>query len=354
MYAGSGIAPFFPVPAPPSGIYLPFHIFLFVCRVPLLAAVSLTYFVLFAWLPVGSLVKKAALWTILGIPGIWWIDLQIDGVRRGYVHAFQGQQPGRILLRLKYAVVLIWRSRSLAKHQNRVPQPGTVIASSFTSPIDCLYLAAIFDPIFTASYPGIREVQRISLCHAIIRALLSPQLRPPPNARLVSLSKLLKEHPDSAIVVLPECTTTNGRGILPFSPSLLGTPARTKIFPVNLRYTPPDITTPVAGAYLSFLWSLCSKPTHCIRVRIAEAVYNTSENRPGLRQTKQDSYDANIFDSISSVSEEGGDGLVVEERKLLERVGEDLARLGRVKRVGIGVKEKIEFIKVWTKTRKIY
>jgi hypothetical protein len=28
-------------------------------------------------------------------------------------------------------------------------------------------------------------------------------------------------------------------------------------------------------------------------------------------------------------------------------VGEDLARLGRVKRVGLGVEEKIEFLKVW-------
>jgi hypothetical protein len=51
--------------------------------VPLLVAVSVTYFVLFSWLAVGSLIKKAALWTILGIPGIWWVDIQIDGVKRG-------------------------------------------------------------------------------------------------------------------------------------------------------------------------------------------------------------------------------------------------------------------------------
>lgn len=86
---GSGIAPFFPVSPEASGIALPFHVFLFVCRVPLLAAVSLTYFLLFAWLPVGSLIKKAALWLILGIPGIWWIDLQIDGVKRGCVELHQ-------------------------------------------------------------------------------------------------------------------------------------------------------------------------------------------------------------------------------------------------------------------------
>lgn len=276
------------------------------------------------------------MWTMLGIPGIWWVDLQIDGVKRG----------------------------SLGKNANRLPQAGSVITSSFTSPIDCLYLAAIFDPIFTASYPGTRQVEQLSLFHAILRALVGPQSTPTKNARLVSIATLLKENPDSSIVVLPECTTTNGRAILPFSPSLLTTPAKTKIFPVNLRYTPADITTPIPGAYLSFLWNLCSKPTHCIRVRIAEAVYNTaaggSEKPPTARVN---SYSTNFFDdmqmggSLSSsdtLVSSDGEGISSEERRVMERVAEDLARLGRVKRVGLGVQEKVDFLKQWKKTRTIY
>lgn len=84
---GSGIAPFFPIPSTPSGIYLPLHILLFVIRVPLLVALIASYVLLFSWLPVGGriggLVRKAMLWCILAVPGIWWIDLQIDGVKRG-------------------------------------------------------------------------------------------------------------------------------------------------------------------------------------------------------------------------------------------------------------------------------
>jgi hypothetical protein len=264
------------------------------------------------------------------------VDLQIDGVKRG----------------------------SLAKHQQRLPQPGTVIASSFTSPIDCLYLAAIFDPIFTASYPSTRHVEKISLLTAILRALAGPQLTPPRSARLVPISTLLRENPDSSLVILPECTTTNGRAILPFSPSLLTTPPKTKIFPINLRYTPPDITTPLPGSYLSFLWNLCSRPTHCIRVRIAEAVYNTA---PVSAPVKINKYETNFFDNMpmassgsgsvsSSETLVGSDGesLSNEERKVLDRVAEDLARLGRVKRVGLGVGKKVEFMKAWSKTRKIY
>ncbi|KAF2836770.1 hypothetical protein M501DRAFT_996439 [Patellaria atrata CBS 101060] len=335
---GSGIAPFFPVPTQSSGIYLPFHVFLFVVRVPLLISTLLFYSIVFSWLPlgmgaVGFLAKKAALWVILGISGVWWIDLQIDGVKRG----------------------------SLAQHNaHRLPHPKTIIASSFTSPIDCLYLAAIFDPVFTVSFPDSRSVQRISLLQAIFRAFAAPQHKPPPSAYLTDLETLIKKNPDSCIVVFPECTTTNGRGILPFSPSILTAPPKTKIFPVNLRYTPADITTPVPNSYFTFLWNLCSKPTHCIRVRIAESVHNTSQSalRPEPPKAKN-SYNTNFFDTLkldpktSELLDGSNDGeeLNPEEMEVLDKIGEALARLGRVKRVGLSVKEKEEFVKVWTKKR---
>jgi 1-acylglycerol-3-phosphate O-acyltransferase len=78
---GSGIAPFLPIPTEPAGIYLPFFTFLYICRVPLLFCVSIAYFLFLQWLP--TLMKRLVLWAILGIPGIWWIDLQIDGVKKG-------------------------------------------------------------------------------------------------------------------------------------------------------------------------------------------------------------------------------------------------------------------------------
>lgn len=275
--------------------------------------------------------KKAVLWMILGIPGIWWIDLQIDGVKKG----------------------------SLAqKHEGRVPQPGNVIASSFTSPIDSLYLAAIFDPIFTVSYPHTRQVEYISLFRAILRALKKPQEFPGKNAKMTDLKTLVSEHPQRVIVVFPECTTTNGRGILPFSPSLLTTPPKTKIFPISLRYTPPDITTPLPGQYISFIWNLLSQPTHCIRVRIAEVVYNSAKAADSMAIQK-DRYMSNFLDTLgedaSSTDTLGSLNDVdatEEERKVLDKVGEALARLGRVKRVGLTLKDKLAFIEAWNKRRK--
>ena len=37
---------------------------------------------------------------------------------------------------------------------------------------------------------------------------------------------------------------------------------------------------------------------------------------------------------------------------MLDKIGESLARLGRVKRVSLGVKEKIEFVRAWTRQRR--
>jgi 1-acyl-sn-glycerol-3-phosphate acyltransferase len=332
--SGSGIAPFFPVTSAAAGIYLPLYIFLFFFKLPFFLFVSVTYFLVLQWFPLGSLLKKALLWMILGTPGIWWIDLQIDGVKKG----------------------------SLAKkHEGRVPEPPNIIASSFTSPIDALYLAAIFDPIFTVSYPHTRQVEYISLFGAIFRALSSPKEFPSRGAKLTDLKNLVAEHPERVIVVFPECTTTNGKGILPFSPSLLTTPPGTKIFPISLRYSPPDITTPVPGQYWAFIWNLLSQPTHCIRVRIAEAVYNTSN--PTEVTEKKDKFLTNILDSLAedSALTSSTDTLTslndqseinAEERRVLDKVGEALARLGRVKRVGLGVRDKAAFIEAWSKRRR--
>lgn len=40
------------------------------------------------------------------------------------------------------------------------------------------------------------------------------------------------------------------------------------------------------------------------------------------------------------------------ERKVLDKVADALARLGRVKRVGLGIREKSDFVKAWTKQRR--
>lgn len=235
-----------------------------------------------------------------------------------------------------------------------------MIVSSYTSPIDALYLAAIFDPLFTRSFPGIKQVQQISLWQAMLDALSPPSSDPPIGSRLVDMPTLLKENSDQCIAIFPECTTSNGRGILPFSPSVLGVPEKVKIFPVSLRYTPADITTPVPGTYFTFLWNLCSRPTHTIRVRIAEATHNTSiaQSRKEMQSGRRGSYETNFLDTLQATpTKQNGRNpdrditLSTSESEVLDNVGEALARLGRVKRVGLSVEDKEKFVQVWSKRR---
>ena len=310
---GSGVSPFLPTTTPSSTISAALRTLLFFFRLPLFLGYVTLYFAFLHHLPLPAVLRKLLLWGMMGIPGVWWVDLQLDGVQRGSL----SQQPA-----------------------SRVPHPRSVIAANFTSPLDALYLAAVFDPIFTISYPRTRKVRHVSLLQAMRTALSGAQLAgaPPSHEGLTDLRALLARYPDRVVAVFPECATTNGKGILPLSPSLLTVPADAAIFPISMRYTPPDVTTPVPGGWAGFVWKLLSRPTHCVRVRIAEGMYNTSAATNGAHQDE------------GALS--GDDGLTSEERRVLDRVAEALARLGRAKRVGLTIQDKRAFVTAWTKGRK--
>lgn len=169
--------------------------------------------------------------------------------------------------------------------------------------------------------------------------------------------------------MFPEATTTNGRGILRFAPSLDTTPKDVAIFPISLRYTPADVTTPIPETYLSTLYNLLSRPTHCIRVRIAEAIYNKPEKETLVDYGRIEDYHSDVGNSSSDEDEEtrlissSSSDTITDEKgltddtrerqsKLSERGGEALARIGRSKRLNLGVKEKIKFVEAWGKNKR--
>lgn len=102
-----------------------------------------------------------------------------------------------------------------------------------------------------------------------------------------------------------------------------------------------------------------------MRVRVARSVYNNPNLDAPVSKTtaadpslKEIGYDTNIFDSLhmrNGVKHGDADevmgGVTKDEQMVLDRVGEDLARLGRVKRVALGVEDKVEFVRLWTKRR---
>lgn len=85
-HAGTAIAPFLPVPSPPASVVLtPIYTFLFLFRAPFVLSLTVFYFGVLEWLPVGGAIKYVVLWLLLGVTGVWWVDFQVDGVKRGYV-----------------------------------------------------------------------------------------------------------------------------------------------------------------------------------------------------------------------------------------------------------------------------
>lgn len=352
MYAGSGIAPFFPTSPPPSSpLLLPWHLFLFSLRLPLFAFFSLLWLTLTQHLPPGSLLRHANLWCILGIPGVWWVDLQIDGVRRGSLAKKEGGVVGSA------------GGKGSARLVNGgyLPGPGTIIAASHTSPLDVLYLAAIFDPIFTQSYANSRKVRPLTIESALLSCFTTtPAPKDGNKSNLPTLTALHRANPSRILVVFPEATTSNSRSILALTPSLLSAAQGTKVFPVSLRYTPNDVVTPLPGwrEAAKFAWRLGSRGTHCIRVRISKAkVVGVAGGEGG--KGSGSGFERNFFDTLqvegrSSRGEgedEGEESLTEVEKKALDAVADDLARLGRVKRVELGVREKAKFVETWEKRR---
>ncbi|KAK5135490.1 hypothetical protein LTR08_005125 [Meristemomyces frigidus] len=353
---GSGIAPFFPIAPPPSTpLLLPWHIFLVSLRLPLLVAAWVLWLALIQHLPPGGLFRKANQWCLLGIPGVWWIDLQVDGVKRG----------------------------ALGKRKGALPDGGTIIAANWTSPLDILYLAAIFDPIFTLSTPHSSLVRPVSqetalaACFGVPNPLLLGA-QPAPT----TLSALVHAHPTRTIVNFPEGTTSNGRGILRLTPSLTSASPSTHVYPVSIKYAAPDIVTPIPGwlEAAKFIWRLNSAENHCIRVRVGlpltmaaltSPITNTTNTtktpknkstttppNPPPPARARNTFESNFFDTLQTspapkVAGESDDSdtavrdTTSSQRKALDAVAEDLARLGRVKRVDLGVEEKAWFAEAW-------
>lgn len=253
-----------------------------------------------------------------------------------------------------------------------MPTAGSVVAASHTSALDILYLATILDPIFTESYPGTKLLRPISLSTAVLSCFKAPALVPPPASQLTTLNAITAQNPNRITVVFPEATPSNGRAILSLTPALLSASPKTKIYPVSLKYTPADIVTPLPGLVpaLHFVWNLLSSSTHCIRTRIGAVVRNPpadaiasskasngAANRAGRANSATSSssgYESNYFDTLAASARDDDmrpdeDGLVEPERRVLDMVADSLARLGRVKRVGLGVREKARFVEVWRK-----
>jgi len=243
--------------------------------------------------------------------------------------------------------------------KSKLPTPGSILICTSTSPLDALYLSAIFDPVFTVSAAGSRRVHVVGLLGAIMAAFAPPGFASSSSAMAtappLTLAELCKKYGDTRIIaVFPEATTTNGRGVLRFAPCLDTLHGEVEIFPVSLRYSPADVTTPVPGTYGYTLFALLARPTHCIRVRIGEVLRNDDGGEKDREEFAGDSSDT-VTDGLGGGGSGGGGGEkegMDRQSRLSERGAEALARIARSKRLNLGVKEKIAFVEAWSRNKR--
>lgn len=152
----------------------------------------------------------------------------------------------------------------------RIPN-GSVIACSLTSPLDILCLTALVNPVFTQSYSSTQRVRTLGFVEALLLPFAHPLSEPPPKSGLKDVSQVMLDHPKQPVVIFPECTTTNGKGVLRLCGSILTAPANSPIVPVSIRYTPGHVVTPIPGDYTGFLWRLLTMPFFYIRLRTGNA-----------------------------------------------------------------------------------
>ncbi|KAJ8323753.1 hypothetical protein BDV3_001777 [Batrachochytrium dendrobatidis] len=241
--------------------------------------------------------------TVLALCGFWWISKSNSTLQRG------GRKSGL----------------SRANHKLKKPNPDLYI-SNHTSYFDILYYASSISPVFLhISSNGM--VRQISFWEALMEAGNYPDLDDEPDK--VTFVDFIKKYNKSScvapIVIFPEGTTSNGRGLLKFmnvfkdmNPDELDI----QIHVTGIKYVYnqwcPCYT--VGNKYIHFFWTLAQ-------------LYNTLEVRELPPQELDLSSNPSAVDTADA--EEDAVGL---------QFSTILARILRIRKTSKSVVDKCEFL----------
>ncbi|KAF9783036.1 hypothetical protein BJ322DRAFT_1074087 [Thelephora terrestris] len=369
---GTGIHPFL-TPVSPSGnellrkALLPFGIVIGVARVLVVIAVGLPYFLLDSALSpllvvppiriVKRLIATVFARLILFTLGFWWIPVEVVNKRRGRTQVDESWSPGA----------------------------GDIIVSNWVSWVELLWLAFRFDPVFvlpvteplqlnsdTSSTPTVQKLgRRTGTGSAAISnsaTFASKTRQPTPRAqvlgfKVVSIWYILahtgrvpvrafgdRERYESLeevrkralgpVVVFPECTTSNGRGLLRFADVFKherNVPVKGyKIFLMCIRYDPP--TTFVPSISHSIPSNMFNPSPHLFT--LASTFSPLAASIRLLAPSESPSSATFVLSNVLPNGSEGAD-VVTEVSATL------IAQVGKTKRTGLGWEDKASFLEFY-------
>ncbi|PPQ92351.1 hypothetical protein CVT25_008701 [Psilocybe cyanescens] len=360
---GTGIQPFL-TPVPPLGsellakLTLPLRYTLAVVRTALVILLASIYVVLVKGLfllfspipPLYRLIDHLSTYLIgratLFILGLYWIPVEQFNRKR-----VRGPK-----------IVEKWN-----------PRAGDIIVSNWASWIDIVWFAIQFNPIFVLPVPeslpeptvasrastpvshtpgrrtgtGSANIQvpsrtvipRIPISgfrQFSLLSMIAQTGRVPPYGSGTELRSLeeIRQNASKPVVVFPECTTSNGRGLLRFADVFRQTVPVKKyqVFVVSIRYDPPTDLAPTL--------------THTIPSRILNPLLHIFSLGAALSFSQMsirvlapsESPSSQLFMAHEVLSDYTG------EDQLSETCGHLIAQMGKLKRIGLGWEEKSNFL----------
>ncbi|KAI0303220.1 hypothetical protein BC826DRAFT_984055 [Russula brevipes] len=287
-----------------------------------------------------------------------------------------------ILSRLTLFVLGLWwisveevsrkRGRSSRSQESWRPDAGDIIVSNWASWIEILWLAFRFDPIFVlplsddpvqqrdappemratgrrtgtgsaaislpaktvARRANIVGFRKVSLLHIIMHTGRTPL--DASSGDCFSLEEI-RSSANRPLVVFPECTTSNGRGLLRFAELFKGRPVPVKgykIFVMCIRYDPPTLLSPTLSRSVP---SPLNPLSHIFS--LAKTLQPLTMSVRLLPQTESPSSPS--FMASEVVSSDVGDDILTAACTSL------ISQLGKLKKVNMGWEDKAHFLKLY-------
>ncbi|KIJ20163.1 hypothetical protein PAXINDRAFT_160791 [Paxillus involutus ATCC 200175] len=287
-----------------------------------------------------------------------------------------------------YVLGFVWIPEELvARRRGKLPEipwspkAGDVIVSNWSSWIDILWLSYRFNPVFVlplvdepmplvhspndstpiSHRPG-RVASRGSAAISIPTPTISPRQairgfcqvsllsmvwatgRTPQSTSSGSFSTLedIRNSAERPVVVLPECTTSNGRGLLRFAHVFEGINVPTKgynVFVMCIRYDPPTIFQPTLAHPIAS--STLNPLRHLFAISSALSPQSMSVRMLPLSESPS----SQLFMLSEVVTDPTID-------VLSEACAALIARIGKMKRIGFGWEDKVAFLTFYRGRRK--
>ncbi|KAL6595934.1 hypothetical protein U3516DRAFT_646460 [Neocallimastix sp. 'constans'] len=229
--------------------------------------------------------------------------------------------------------VTLTRGRKHTKKETTSVNHGDIIACNCQSYVDIIYFFSKFNPVFVKIFED-GKVKQISFLEAIKNNGSYPELKEEEGA--VSLKDIIKESKEQKkgpIVVFPEGTTTNGKGLLKFLPVFKEFTPKDDItlhvYSIKYQFYGHNVSYTVGSKFVHF-YQLCSKIHHAMTVK-----YLTSEESQ--------------FNDIAAQAELPNS---VVEGQLGAHISKLIGQVLRIRKTGLGAKDKQEFLDYYNEINK--